>query len=536
MKKVLHLLTLLSLVTAGSLISMASSQDEASQPKKVSYDPWNVAITIDDPDAVSITVGWDGDRLTLDPGRNEVYVEPYDNVMFTVQDNYEIVSIEGEVFGFDGIYSFMPDYDETYEIVITTKKLAQPKFYLDVDDASRVYGRYVGKDLNLVNGLNEMDLRDMSTITLYAADGYRICEADGFEYDPIAEIWSRYITSSDEGATFIIRTEEYTPDFKTAYLDAISDPSMFDVYVDNQMVNITNGINFLKFKDYHNHCDVVLHSQVCQAADVIVNGERINVISNTVSFDLGDEDGISVELFESLEERNITVMVDEPDRLFAKNTNTGAVLELQHGANILDCSGDYMQYEFKAIDENRIVSAEGGFSTNEYEAGVYRIYLNGNEAGNVYSITTEEIVRNYLHATIRTSNPEKFAVLRIGSQNFDISSGEADLFWEEGAMHQLYARLDIAATEMPVVTVNGDTITGDDRVDYFRVMLNENDLVEVNFKKYDLRYDVTLQADGPREGFEVYTDGTLLEGESFNLPVEAPLTIVPMFGYNVTTI
>lgn len=534
MKKVYSFMALLGAMLAGVLTAFASGEGVSSG--RTGDDEANVFITVDNPDAVKINVGWDGTELTVKEGRNAFFIEPYENVMITARSNYEIVDVQGEgVFGFDGVYSLLPYEDEVYDLSITTRKLATKKFSLNLDDASRIEARYLGKAIGLKDGMNEIDLVEMATLSLKALDGYCITEANGFEYDPVSEVWSRYITNQDDNTVFDVFTGIYSPDYHTASLNVISDPEMFSLYLDGEEVTLHTGLQSLHFTEYHNHCIIKLLPGACQRADILVNGQRKNVLGNEIEFDINEGDELSVELFEEASSRHITLIVDDPTRLGARNGLSGRALDLKAGENELDCS-EYSVYEFRAAQDCVILDTEGGFTANEMDSECLSIVLNGNEAGNIYSLTTGEIVREYQHATLRISQPEKMRVVRIGANYFDAIDGDIDLRWEKGKLNQLYLGMNVEPTELAVLKVNGEIASDGEWADHFYVLLQEGDVVEVDFTSYDLYHDVTLVTDGPREGFEVYSGDTPLEGDVFHLLHETEIMIVPVKGFLITSV
>lgn len=495
----------------------------------------NVTFTIDNPDAIYANYDYEG--LVLQPGTNYLSLQPGSELIVYANSGYDILTCEGlqEDWGW---YVANIESGKHYDITITTGIHDSGSFIINIDDASRVEADYDYSTYELVTGENVIPIKEYCSFRLKAKNGYRISdiEGEGFNYIEYYDSWNLYTNPEIKDRVYNVYTEEFNPTYADVTVNVAEGTDMYSFYfqVNYKELTLNEGTNTVNFREDKNKCQVqVAYGSSYEGVDVRLNGERLNVVNHIVYMELSAGDVIDIALLPNVEDRTFTLNINDADALTAQMDNTP--IELQNGENTLDCS-TYHTYSFRTKEGYRVADAIGGFDHYDWTPNDWMISITGDEAGNVYTLTTVEYDVQYASAIFHTDNPEKVQNIRIGYNYYEMEDGYADIRWDAEGLNQLVITVSLEDDEMAVLTQNGTVVSPDYQTDWLDVMVEDGDVIELSFERFDKTYDVWFDVMGPREGVIIEHDGETVEGSSIAAHYEDAIIIYPLAGYEIASL
>lgn len=325
---------------------------------------WNISVTINNVKALAGGIFKAGkETITAENGENKFTINPDNGKAFSMDLTRSVKSatltFNGNVqvpdTSYDGHLQYKFDLTDNSTITLEAT-LENPVCHIDVNDPSKVLAYYPDADTryDFKAGRNDFTYEVGKTLTLYAAEGYKLECSDNFEYNSSTKAYSIYFRGGESGVVYTVNTVEYTAPIANINLN-VDDPALLTCVFFRPGFNIVRQFNAGDNLYSHNTEDISsmeIDYSVENSEEIIAAcNDRILEITTDIYGDLISEinDLKAGDYFIAVRRRlagdyagQTTITSDSTHAVWTLSFNPGGVLEIADENASIDMIKDNM--------------------------------------------------------------------------------------------------------------------------------------------------------------------------------------------------
>lgn len=345
----------------GSSFNVLNGNQYTVETEVYTAPSWNITVDINDIKALSGgTFKAGNSTITAVAGENKFTINPDKgkacNMILTPSVLTAQLTLNGNVVVPDTSYTGALQYkfDLTDNAVVKLNAtMENPVCYIVADDPAHIVATYPNSEtpLTLKKGRNELTYTVGSTLTLAAAEGYKLNCSDNLTYNSSSKTYSVYFSGGQSGQEYIVNSEVYVAPMAYVTLNLVD--STLVTYA-----NFTPGYNpvrtfFVGDNKYEYNTDDVNHMEIDYKGDseneiIAACNDTLLEISKSFYGDLCSQIDLKAgEYYIAVRARlsgdftgTYSLESDEKHELWTLSFNPGGILEIADATATVDLLSD----------------------------------------------------------------------------------------------------------------------------------------------------------------------------------------------------